>query len=245
MRRLEKCTIWRDKWEFAKRLPASDRAAFLYWVIEYQLDGTLPEDDGSTIYGAFMAMVSSFDKSVAQQENASMKRQKKVTKDTRELANSQPNLSQTLANSQPTANKYKYKNKYKNKREGVLRTPPARANGKPAFSVPSVGEVREYAAEAGLADHAEAFHDHFAANGWRIGGKAPMRDWRAAYRNWCRREIEFSKGGNGNGRRIQTGGRRPDNRIDPGDIAGRSGDGRFDDASKLEDPLAGGAGDDE
>lgn len=39
---------------------------------------------------------------------------------------------------------------------------------------------------------AERFHDHFTANGWRVSGKAPMRDWRAAARNWMRNKTEYA-----------------------------------------------------
>lgn len=34
---------------------------------------------------------------------------------------------------------------------------------------------------------AETFFDHFESNGWKVGGKAPMKNWQAAARNWCRR----------------------------------------------------------
>ncbi len=38
-------------------------------------------------------------------------------------------------------------------------------------------------------DHLEAekFFDHFSSNGWKVAGKAPMKDWMAAARNWVRR----------------------------------------------------------
>lgn len=31
---------------------------------------------------------------------------------------------------------------------------------------------------------AERFMNHFDSNGWRVGGKSPMKDWKAAARNW-------------------------------------------------------------
>lgn len=34
---------------------------------------------------------------------------------------------------------------------------------------------------------ADKFFDYFSSNGWKIGGKAAMKDWRAAARNWIRR----------------------------------------------------------
>lgn len=52
---------------------------------------------------------------------------------------------------------------------------------------PSLEEVVEYGSNMGMAqDDCEAFFDHFTSNGWKVGGKAPMKDWRAALRNWKR-----------------------------------------------------------
>ncbi len=42
----------------------------------------------------------------------------------------------------------------------------------------------------------EAFHDFYAANGWQVG-RNPMKDWRAAFRNWVRRQREFTPGDSG------------------------------------------------
>jgi hypothetical protein len=38
---------------------------------------------------------------------------------------------------------------------------------------------------------AEKFFDWFSSNGWRVG-KNPMKDWKAALRNWMRRGKEFN-----------------------------------------------------
>lgn len=55
------------------------------------------------------------------------------------------------------------------------------------FSKPSLGEIREYFQEIGLHDPPEVFRDFYEAKGWMVG-RAPMRDWRAAARNWKRRK---------------------------------------------------------
>lgn len=34
---------------------------------------------------------------------------------------------------------------------------------------------------------AKVFVDHFVGNGWKVSGKAPMKDWKSAARNWARR----------------------------------------------------------
>jgi hypothetical protein len=41
---------------------------------------------------------------------------------------------------------------------------------------------------------AAKFFDHFTANGWKVGGKSPMKDWRAAARNWLRQAEVYGKG---------------------------------------------------
>lgn len=41
-------------------------------------------------------------------------------------------------------------------------------------------------------NQAELFFNHFENNGWKQGGKAPMKDWTLAARNWIAREGEYS-----------------------------------------------------
>lgn len=56
------------------------------------------------------------------------------------------------------------------------------------FTTPTLDECRAYAAKMRLAIDVAHFHDHYTSNGWKISGRAPMKDWRAAMRNWARRE---------------------------------------------------------
>lgn len=55
------------------------------------------------------------------------------------------------------------------------------------FSPPTVDEVKEYCREHGYAVDADRFVDHYESNGWMIG-KSQMKDWKAAVRNWSRKE---------------------------------------------------------
>lgn len=65
------------------------------------------------------------------------------------------------------------------------------------FSPPTVDEVATYAREKGLAHiDPEAFCDFYASKGWKVGTQT-MRDWRAAARNWDRRDSS-RKGGAAN-----------------------------------------------
>lgn len=40
---------------------------------------------------------------------------------------------------------------------------------------------------------ARRFFNHFESNGWKVGGKAPMKDWHAAARNWMLNYERFNR----------------------------------------------------
>lgn len=58
------------------------------------------------------------------------------------------------------------------------------------FTPPTVADVRAYCDERRAGGHRNAvdpekFVDYYTSNGWRVG-KSPMKDWKAAVRNWER-----------------------------------------------------------
>jgi len=57
------------------------------------------------------------------------------------------------------------------------------------FTAPTVTEVQEYITEKGYHMDAEAFVDFYTSKGWKVGSQ-PMKDWKAAVRNWNRRDRE-------------------------------------------------------
>ena len=69
--------------------------------------------------------------------------------------------------------------------EGLSQPEAAAGAVRRRFTPPSLEEVRAYAAEKGLAVDCERFIDYYTANGWKVG-RNPMRDWKAAVRNWGR-----------------------------------------------------------
>lgn len=56
---------------------------------------------------------------------------------------------------------------------------PARAR----FIKPTLEEIQAYCRERGNGVDANRFVDYYEANGWKVG-KNPMKDWKAAIRNW-------------------------------------------------------------
>lgn len=54
--------------------------------------------------------------------------------------------------------------------------------------------VQQYFLEMGCTEtEAKKFCNHFQSNGWKVGGKAPMKDWQAAARNWMLNCEKYSK----------------------------------------------------
>lgn len=74
------------------------------------------------------------------------------------------------------------------KRERKADKPP-----RPRFTPPSEDEAINYFDEQGSsAAEAKSFIDYYAANGWKVGGRATMKNWQAAARNWIRRAGQYS-----------------------------------------------------
>ena len=58
------------------------------------------------------------------------------------------------------------------------------------FIKPSLDEVKAYCQERENNIDAEHFIDYYESNGWKVGGKSAMKDWKAAVRNWERRRTD-------------------------------------------------------
>ena len=74
------------------------------------------------------------------------------------------------------------------KRERKADKPP-----RPRFTPPSEDEAINYFDEQGSsAAEAKSFLDYYAAIGWKVGGRATVKNWQAAARNWIRRAGQYS-----------------------------------------------------
>jgi len=56
------------------------------------------------------------------------------------------------------------------------------------FVKPTLAEVTAYCLERGNSVNPESFIDHYESKGWKVG-TAPMKDWKAAVRQWERNPI--------------------------------------------------------
>ncbi len=60
------------------------------------------------------------------------------------------------------------------------------------FTPPTVDEVKSFCDEKGYTVDPERFVNYYDSVGWRVG-KSPMKDWKAAVRNWNGREQNNGK----------------------------------------------------
>lgn len=96
-------------------------------------------------------------------------------------------LGEGLSESDKDKEQSKSKSKSKSREDGG-------AGGSESAKAARPVDVREvevlFSAEGATAGEAGKFFDHFEANGWRQGGRTPIRSWQAAARNWIRRWRE-------------------------------------------------------
>lgn len=79
-----------------------------------------------------------------------------------------------------------------------LRSGESKSRTRKRFRPPTVEEVEAYCFERNNKVDAERFVDYYTANGWKVG-KNPMKDWKAAVRNWERKDppdnvVSMTKG---------------------------------------------------
>ena len=78
---------------------------------------------------------------------------------------------------------YIYKDKYKDKYKE------SECKSAPRFTRPTIDDVKAYADEQKYPNFdAQRFMDYYESKGWLVG-KSPMKDWKAAVRNWARNDA--------------------------------------------------------
>ncbi len=83
--------------------------------------------------------------------------------------------------------------KSKKASKGELHSPKKTSpTSRKRFVPPELKEVKTFFHENKSSYQvAETFFNHFESNGWLVGGKAKMKNWKAAARNWISREEKY------------------------------------------------------
>lgn len=72
-------------------------------------------------------------------------------------------------------------------RDRNIELPKGSSRSASRFTPPTKDEVLAFCQENGFNIDVDYLYDYYAAKGWKIGNNS-MKDWRAAVRNWARRE---------------------------------------------------------
>jgi hypothetical protein len=66
---------------------------------------------------------------------------------------------------------------------------------KPMIELPTMDQVTAFFQDKNRSElEAQKFFNHFESNGWLVGGKAKMKNWHAAARNWILNSDKFQSG---------------------------------------------------
>lgn len=177
--------VYYDWLSMMEPLSDGERGRLITAVLKYASGDQIPELVGGEKY-TFYALKSQIDRDKQSYAELSARRKEigalgglaKATKRYQELPNASKRY-QTLANATKTCQD-KDKDKEEDIRPTKEKTP---TESKRKFSPPSLEEVREYCRQRKNTVKPEAFVDFYTSKGWMVG-KTPMKDWKAAVRNW-------------------------------------------------------------
>lgn len=162
-------------------LPDDERGRLIIALLDYAENGTIPTLEGASNM-AFAFIKAQIDRDTEKYNERCQKNRDNIRKrwnpeNTNEYDGIQSYTKHT---------KEKEKEKEK-KKESIIGQPSVAARTRSSFQPPTLDEVAAYCRERNNGIDAQRFLDHYQANGWMVG-KAKMKDWRAAVRNWERQE---------------------------------------------------------
>lgn len=172
----ESMVFYRSFYEAIAELPDLELAQAFRAIAEYGLNGVEIDCAGSAKVALKMAKPQ-IDKNNVRYENGKkggrptdhIKIQKKITKANQAITKCEPNVNVNV-------------NDIKKKDTNVSKE-------KAHFVPPTLENVSGYCREKGLKVDAQHFIDYYESVGWKIGKtQKPMKDWKAALRNWSRQD---------------------------------------------------------
>lgn len=106
------------------------------------------------------------------------------------LKSEKPFVENPLADNPSAENHAQYNTKELNTKESNTK--------RYVFIKPAIEDIEDYINEKGYRVDAHKFYDYYESNGWKVG-KNPMKDWKAAIRNWARNDYDKPKDSKGSG----------------------------------------------
>jgi hypothetical protein len=182
----------------ADKLPDDMRLKFYDALIEYGLYGIEPEDEMLSLLIEMAKPLMEYEEpskrggrregAGAPVGNNNAQKQSKTIKNNQINQNNQTEQKETKKNTPLNPQEENNKNIYTPITPNGVIAPNGGLPTESRFKKPTVEEVKSYFAEKNLIDESEQFWDFYECKGWKVG-KNPMKDWRAAVRNWGRRNT--------------------------------------------------------
>ena len=160
--------FYRSFYEATKRLPAEEFKEAVLSILDYALDGKIPETEGIG-YTVFCMAKPQIDVNNSRYQNG-IKGGKKKAED-------EPNDNQSLTKVEPSGTNTEPNANISKKKEIKEKT----------FVPPTLDEVMEYCTESGYMIDAQRFIDFYESKDWMIGINR-MKNWKAAVRKWSRQK---------------------------------------------------------
>ena len=158
----------------------AERGRLFTALLEYSSTGVTPDLRGNERF-IFPTMKEQIDRDMQKYEAKCNKNRENVLRRYTDVNDG------IRTDTKSTKAKEKEKAKAKAKAKEKESTPPISPSRGTRFIPPTPDEVRAYCLERGGRVSAEKWYDYYTANGWKVG-KNPMKDWKAAVRNWERTE---------------------------------------------------------
>lgn len=156
-------------------------------MLHYQTTGTAPIIDDPLIELSFNVVKFDMDKNNEKYERVVQRNRKNGEKGGRPKNPTEPKKPNGLFGN-PTEPK-KADNDNENDNEHDNDNEIKRESKAKRFTPPTITEVSDYCRENNYNIDAQRFVDFYESKGWMVG-KNKMKDWKAAVRNWVRRQDE-------------------------------------------------------
>lgn len=183
-------TFYRSYYEAIQELPKKEQAAVLLAICAYALDSEEPKLSG-TARAIFTLIRPTLDtgrrKAMGGKNGSSSKDKGKMDE----------RCGKDSTNEREVEIEVEKEKEGEIEIENECSLPPTPLSGERTQRVtpPSVDEVRDYCQERRNGVDPQAFVDFYTSKGWMVG-RNKMKDWRAAIRNWERKEEHRGTGKN-------------------------------------------------
>ena len=183
--------IFADKEALLEPFDDAERGRLLTAMMAYALhdEEIVLTGNERYIWPVFKQMIDASKAAAKNKSNAGKARHSNDQQDAAEVSSNQQSAAD---DQQDAAERHIIQESRINNKESRIKNKESIGEKRTRFSPPTPDEVNAYAKENRLNVNGQHFCDFYASKGWKVGGAA-MKDWKAAVRNWARRDSRESQ----------------------------------------------------